>query len=87
MDLLRGARSILRRKKVDKKFCIGCDDDFFNGKNPHGIPECCCLKDAKRIKRRRVGISERPPWRRIPELFPFCYKQKGFIFVAPDQEK
>lgn len=71
---------------MNKEFCIGCIDDFYNGKNPLDIKECWHFGSAKRIKRRRVGIHERPPWRRTPELLPSCYREKGFIFISPDRE-
>lgn len=39
-----------------KDYCLGCDEDFYNGKNPHGIKECWHLKDARIMDRYRIGI-------------------------------
>ena len=69
---------------MDKKYCIGCTENFYNGHNPYGIQECWHLKDAKRIRRKRVHINERPPWKRKAEWLPHCYRQKGYVFVSPE---
>ena len=73
-------------EKMDKKHCVGCRDDFYNGKNQYGIQECWCLATAQLIKRKRVAMDERPPWIREPEVLPSCYRQKGYIFVKPEIE-
>ena len=67
--------------------CHGCRDDFYNGKNDLGVKQCWHLPRAKVIRRRRVGINEPPPWTRKPEKLPDCYRQSGYIFVRPDQER
>jgi len=75
-------------KKVEKlRMCEGCREDFYNGKNDIGVSECWMLKDAKPVMKRRVHITERPPWKRDPELVLTCYNQNGFVFVRPDQEQ
>lgn len=63
--------------------CSGCEQNFYNGNNPMGVQRCWNLDTAKRIKRRRVGINDVPPWTRKPELLPSCYQQRGYIFVGP----
>lgn len=63
--------------------CIGCRDDFYNGKNPYGIENCWGLMTAKLVMRRRVAMDERPPWRRTPEEIPSCYREAGYVFVDP----
>ena len=68
---------------IDKKHCIGCEDNFYNENNPYGIKECWSLKDAKLIMRKPVGINERPPWTRKSEKLPSFYSQKGTVFVEP----
>ncbi len=35
--------------------CIGCRQDYYNGKNDRGIKECWSLKRAKVVKRWRIG--------------------------------
>lgn len=72
---------------MDKKHCIGCEDNFYNRNNPFNIEKCWHLKDAKLIKRKRVGINEVPPWKRKSELLPDCYSQKGCVFVDPNLNK
>jgi len=69
---------------MDKKYCVGCRDDFYNGKNPHGIEKCWLLDGAKLAMVKRVHIDERPPWKAKPERLPGCYRQRGYIFVDPE---
>jgi hypothetical protein len=47
--------------KMDKKYCAGCNENFYNGNNDLGVHVCWCLKTAKLIKRKRVGINDVPP--------------------------
>ena len=72
---------------MDKKHCIGCNDNFYNGNNPYGIQVCWALDRAKLIMRKRVGLNDRPPWTRKPEKLPDCYREKGYVFVSPDVNK
>jgi len=41
--------------KKDKRFCIGCDDNFYNGNNPMGVKECWLFKSAKVATRYMIG--------------------------------
>jgi hypothetical protein len=34
-----------------KKYCQGCRDDFYNGKNDRGVKECNSLKNAKVVEK------------------------------------
>ena len=80
-DLIDQANGV---KRVDR--CEGCFDDFYNGKNPHGVKECWNLKSAKVVKRKKVGIDDRPPWNDQPVVEVFnCYKPKGFVMVDPER--
>lgn len=72
---------------MDKKHCVGCRDNFYNGNNNLGISECWLLKTAKLIKRKRVHMDEVPPWKAKPETLPNCYNESGYIFVAPERER
>lgn len=36
--------------KADKKYCAGCDDNFYNGNNDLGVKECWNFKTAKIVK-------------------------------------
>lgn len=69
---------------VDSKYCLGCSEDFYNGKNDLGVEKCWGLRTAKRILRVRVHINERPPWTKEPECLPDCYRQNQHVFVLPD---
>jgi hypothetical protein len=68
---------------MDRKHCVGCEQDFYNGKNSLGVKVCWHLKDAKLVMRKRVGMWETPPWQRTPERLPNCYQETGYIFVDP----
>lgn len=40
--------------------CRGCRDDFYNGHNSLGVKRCWSLKDAKVVKRWRIGTWTQP---------------------------
>lgn len=70
---------------MDKIHCLGCEDDFYNGKNPLGVKECWGLKTAEMIWRKKVHINQRPPWNQGSTMYPRCYKLKRHVFVKPEQ--
>jgi len=72
--------------KAEKKrrYCIGCEDNFYNGNNPYSVEECWSLDNAKVVFRKRVEMDERPPWEAKSKRMLSCYHQKGCIFVKPD---
>lgn len=76
----------MSRTKKDKTLCAGCRDNFYNGNNTIGVSECWSFKSARVVKKRRVGMNERPPWLRKPEMVLSCCRPKGAIMVRPDQE-
>lgn len=65
------------------KYCTGCHNDFYNGKNNMGIKECWCLKDAKLVKKRKVSMSQRPPWNQEPINVLSCCRYDGYVLVDP----
>ena len=72
---------------MKKERCTGCKYDYYNyGKNS-STGECWLFAIAQVIKRRRVGMNERPPWEREPEFLPDCYRKSGYIFVHPDTDR
>lgn len=71
---------------MDKKYCIGCRDNFYNGNNDLGISECWRLNTAKLIKRKEVHISQFPPWNQKAKMFPDCYHRPLFAYVAADRK-
>lgn len=70
-----------------KKYCNGCEDDFYNNKNPLEIKECWHLESAKLIFKKKVGIDEVPPWNMKPIKVLSCYRQKGYVFVDKNKTK
>jgi len=68
---------------MDKSKCIGCEDDFYNGKNDLGVKECFRLSTAKVISLKQVSVSQVPPWTQKPGKFPSCYRVRGYVFVDP----
>jgi len=74
------------KKKITKEQCEGCENDFYNGKNPYNVEECWSFKDAKIIKRKKVALHDIPPWNWKPKLFPSCYKKKGFVYINCEKE-
>lgn len=44
---------------MDKRHCVGCKDNFYNGNNDYGIAECWLLKSAKVISRFRIDMDHR----------------------------
>ena len=69
---------------MDSKYCLGCSEDFYNGKNPLGVEKCWMLRTAKLIRRVRVHINEWPPWRHEAQWLPTCYCESQYVFVLPD---
>lgn len=69
--------------KATARDCIGCRDDFYNGKNPYGIPECWMLKDAEIVTRFRLSIDTPMNQRRgyAEVRVPKCYRKKGYVHV------
>jgi hypothetical protein len=41
--------------KKDKKYCVGCRENFYNGNNPMGIKECWCYKSARVVSKWCIG--------------------------------
>jgi len=74
-------------EEVDSSHCLGCEDDFYNGKNPFGIDKCWHFDRAELVMRKQVDVSQRPPWNQEPIEVPDCYRKKGFTFVLPDRIK
>ena len=71
-------------RPVTKRDCFGCEQDFYNGKNPYGVQECWSFKDAKLTKRIRIHIDERPPYKQKPEMLPDCRQEKRIVLVKPE---
>lgn len=65
--------------------CHGCENDFYNGKNPMGIKRCWSFESAEPIKVRMIHVDLRPPYKHIPlETKPSCYQQRRYVKVKPE---
>ena len=74
-------------KEEKLKHCNGCEDDFYN----HNLASnselgCWRLEKAKLVSRKKISINQIPPWKQKPIKVLFCYRQKGFVFWAPNKE-
>jgi hypothetical protein len=70
---------------MDKQFCRGCRDNFYNGNNDYGVKECWLLEDAKREPRLLIPINMPPPYTSLkPQSLPTCYHADGYSTVKPD---
>ena len=67
------------------KHCGGCDDDFYNGKNPMGIKRCWNLKWGELVFRKEVPMNQSPPWDQKPGRFLSCYRRNGYVYVDPER--
>ena len=72
---------------MDKDYCVGCRDNFYNGNNNLGVKECWCLKDAKLVMKKEVHIDQAPPWNQKAEKFPDCYRKSKFVYVEADRKR
>ena len=66
-----------------RRYCSGCRNDFYNGNNSYGIPECWSLKTATVVMRRFVHINQVPPWNNRPEWTLDCHRRPQFVSVDP----
>jgi hypothetical protein len=70
---------------IDVKHCEGCENDFYNGKNPYGVKECWQRPDARLEPRLLIHVEQAPPYKNLkPQPTPTCYKMKRFVTVKPD---
>ena len=74
------------KRKITKKNCLGCRNDFYNGKNDLGVGECWSFKNAELISRKKVSIHQFPPWNQKPILALNCYHATGFVFIPPERK-
>lgn len=74
---------------VPSKDCIGCEQDFYNDKNPYGVKQCWSVPNAKIISVIPLSIDQPSPEdfvreqvkRGKKELRPNCYQRKRMIYV------
>ena len=71
-----------RCEPADTTRCRGCEDDFYNGRNPMGVKECWSRSTAKVVTRWRTGtwtLPTQPGAFTEVEVFT-CFRQKGEHF-------
>lgn len=59
--------------------CRGCEDDFYNDRNPLGVKRCWHVDTAQIVTKYRIGTWTTPT---TPGAFtrvrvPGCYRKKG----------
>ena len=63
---------------MKKENCIGCENDFYNGKNNLGVKECWSFEDAKIVPKIMIGHWENPPYKDKKIIKrPNCYHERG----------
>ena len=67
-------------------YCSGCHSDFYNGNNPMGIKECWSLSAAKLVLKKKVPLSQDPPWKQSPIKVLDCCRYDGYVLVGPKEE-
>lgn len=72
-------------KEEKLKHCKGCEDNYYNSMNERGITQCWMLQGAKLVSRKKVALSQKPPWTQEPKLYFNCYRQLRFWFVQGDR--
>jgi hypothetical protein len=67
-----------------KQCCVGCRDDFYNGKNRLNVNECWGFSSAEMVKRKAVHINQVPPWEQEAKWLLHCFHEPGYIYVKPE---
>ncbi len=69
---------------IEKKDCLGCIDDYYNGKNTIGVTECWMFKDAEIVSKFRLhrdsSMNNRNNYQEVQK--PKCYREKNFVFLG-----
>lgn len=72
------------KPKKTTALCIGCRDNFYNGNNPYGVPQCWRFSKAVVEKRIKIPIHMMPPYK-IPAGWTLsCHKPSGYVMVKPE---
>ena len=65
--------------------CLGCEQDFYNGKNPYGVQQCWSVPKAKIIKVKPISIEQEYPSRYLKKVKwqkrPHCYQRKRMHYA------
>ena len=66
-----------RKRNLQKKYCVGCRDNFYNGNNPYDIQDCWCLQDVKVEWLWQVSIWTHGLQKRVRGLA--CWRSKEWL--------
>ena len=72
--------------KKCKSLCSGCENNFYNGNNQYGVEKCWSFEKSTVMPRKRVSMSQVPPWKQKPTKMLSCYHEKGYVFVEGDRK-
>lgn len=67
-------------KNEKLKHCIGCHNDYYNGRERCGGRDCWHLSGANLVLRRRVHMDDMPPHTHKPQQFFNCRYEPGYSF-------
>ncbi len=83
-DAVKLERNLSKEEKL--RYCVGCHCDFYNGNNGMGIKECWSLDTAKLTMKKKVPLSQVPPWKQPPIEVLDCCRYDGYVLVESDKE-
>ena len=65
--------------------CVGCHQDFYNGKNDLGVKVCWSLESAEPVKKKFIHLDSPPPWKdQEVEDTLSCHRRPRHIKVDPE---
>ena len=67
---------------IDKKKCAGCYNDFYNYNTDGG---CWSRGSAKIVWRIKIGVDERPPYKKRKVRVPSCWRGQRTIAIDPEK--
>jgi hypothetical protein len=73
---------------MNKDKCHGCSNDYYNREGNSDTGECWMLQSARIIERVRIGIWERPPYKKIVESIYHCHQpDNGTMWISPNDSR
>jgi hypothetical protein len=67
--------------RKSKEMCLGCENDFYNGKNNLGVKCCWSYKTARIVKRQMIHYNQVPPYTQEPIKVLSCRRVKNYAFI------
>jgi len=69
-------------EKKSTRFCKGCVDDFYNGKNDIGVEKCWSLENARPVYKKFVPSDKTPPYDTENYTLTYsCHRKKGMVCI------